>query len=263
MISYINPLKTADKDFINELHRLCDSQGICGCRLLCLFESYGAYGDIIDLWVQYIDGRAVSAAVKYGSDMTLVMSDETDTDELKEFSEMSGAVSVSSDRPFFGGEAAGAVMELGKLIVRELPQGSYVDKDIPLNEAYELMRLCSGRGFLCPSYEDFLLDTSHKQRHGNALCCGIYQGKELCSFAMTSALTENTAVIGAVCTRPSCRNQGYGGAVVYELIRMLGNRRIMLAREIDLNEDFYNELGFYAFADPKIGMDGKIYQRRM
>lgn len=244
MIIYIDAQKMADTGFRSELKDLCRSQGICGCRLLCLVEGYGGYGNIIDLWVQYSDGRMTSAAVKYGADMTVVMSGGTDAAELRGFIEMTGAAAVSFDRPFYEAGAVGAVMECREIRKAVLPQDTRTETDVPLVQAYELMKKCEGQGFVCPEYEDFMLDASHKLRHGNALCCGLYKNDRLCSFAMTAAMTEDTAVIGAVCTGKEARKQGFGSAVVLSLVNMLGNRRILLARDIDLNENFYKRLGF-------------------
>ncbi len=238
MISYITNIN-------DNIRIFCERGDICGCRALCLIESYGAYGNIIDFWVQYIDDRIVSVIVKYGADMTVVTSDDTDKNELRDFIYATGAKSIVFDRPFYNAEIVGKVMELKEPAENKIPDGCRIEKDVPLNEAYDLIKKCKGKGFVCPSYEDFILDTSHKLRHKRAVCCGLYNNKNtLCSFAMTSAMTDKTAVIGAVCTSPEYRRQGFGGAVVSSLVRMLGDRRILLARTPNENESFYDQLGF-------------------
>ena len=133
MISYITNIN-------DNIRIFCERGDICGCRALCLIESYGAYGNIIDFWVQYIDDRIVSVIVKYGADMTVVTSDDTDKNELRDFIYATGAKSIVFDRPFYNAEIVGKVMELKEPAENKIPAGCRIEKDVPLNEAYDLIK---------------------------------------------------------------------------------------------------------------------------
>lgn len=243
-----------DKIHMPMIAALCNMGGICACRIQCLIESYGRYENLLQLWVQY-DGvnNPTAAAAKYGADMTVLLTDKADIAEIREFVGAVCAASVTSERQIFDGSESGIVMRLyGKSYWQYPGKGISIDFSPELNAVHKLLEQCRGESFVCPSYEDFILDTSHKLRHGCACCCAVIHDGIPISYAMTAAMTDSSAIIGAVCTHPDFRKQGYGSLCVGSLIEKLDGREILLMRANGENEKFYQKLGFEN--------SGKFYQ---
>ncbi len=242
-----------EKTYITDLKKLCGKSSVTACRIMSLYESYGQY-ELAQFWVQYnSNGKAVSAISKYGGDMTVCMTDNTDTDELKRFMAVIGAASVTSEKPISECRESGIVMRLTEREKLKLCSTDIrFDFTPSLPEVYRLLKQCEGDGFAVPEYEDFLLDTSHRLRHETALCCAVVKDNKPLSFAMTAALSSDTAVIGAVCTHPDYRRTGLGAECVSRLIQQLQGREILIMREKNQNEEFYQTLGFEN--------EGKFYQ---
>ncbi len=242
-----------EKKHISAIKALCSESSVTACRIKSLYESYGQYG-LAQFWVQYdSDGKAVSTLSRYGGDMTIYLTENSDTEELKDFITVVGAASVTSEKLIYESSKSGVIM---RLTDRKKLKFCNTDTEYEfapsLPEVYRLLKQCKGDGFAVPEYEDFLLDTSHRLRHSTALCCAVVRNNEPLAFAMTAALSEKTAVIGAVCTHPDHRRTGLGAECVSKLIQQLNGREILIMREQNRNEQFYNSLGFEN--------EGKFYQ---
>ncbi|MBQ8132885.1 MAG: GNAT family N-acetyltransferase [Clostridia bacterium] len=241
-----------EKKHISALKALCSESSVTACRIKSLYESYGQYG-LAQFWVQYdSDGKAVSALSRYGGDMTVYLTENSDMEELKDFITVVGAASVTSEKPVYERSKSSVIMRLtDREKLKWYSTDISFDFTPSLSEIYRLLKQCEGDGFAVPEYEDFLLDTSHRLRHGTALCCAVVKNGKPLAFAMT-ALSDNTAVIGAVCTHPDYRRTGLGAECVSKLIQQLNGREILIMREQNRNEQFYNSLGFEN--------EGKFYQ---
>ncbi len=254
-----------DHERSNDLKVFVRQRNIYACRIACLLESYGTEHDFARFWLQYNDmGEVVSAVASYYADASVLLTDKSDLQELAELIEMMGCASVLSRVPLFKekGEAdSGIVMSLcedrisDKLSYKSTAPEMKIIHEPDISMVYRLLKGCSGEGFEVPAYEDFLLDMSHKTRHGTALCTALmYEGK-LISAAMTVAQSKECAVIGAAATDKAYRGHGCGSICVRELCTRLTEmyrspghtdmkNRIFIMRSRDRNESFYNKLGF-------------------
>ena len=229
-----------DEKNAGELSVLVNAADINACRISCLLESYGTRYDFAKFWLQYDDsGKPVSAAAKYYSDITVFTTENSDADELREFIGITGSnkFAVNNDSVIM------------RLVCREeistvLKGGAEFVYTPDLNNVYRLLELCRESGFDVPQYEDFILDMSHKLRHGTSKCIAVEYKGEYAACAMTVAQSEICAVIGAVAVKKEYRRLGFGSVCVSELCRMLGNREIFIVRLKDRNKEFYEQLGF-------------------
>ncbi len=241
-----------DKEKISVISALCsECADICSCRILFLINGYGNYSGLISLWVQY-DKENVPAAVlvKYGGDMTVWLGENADVDEIAEFVNIVGASSVLSVGKLFENSECGFVMKLEREKIIDCRIGNCTADFSPdLSSVHKLLEMCGGKGFESPSYEDFILDTSHNLRHSCADCCAVMSGDTLVSYAMTTAMTDNSAIIGAVCTHPEYRKLGYGSLSISLLINRLGKRNIFIMTAGKENEFFYKRLGFCNYGE--------------
>ena len=233
MIFYI------DSGKIDDFLKLVYAENIYACKIACLLESYELKYDFAEFWVQYENEMPVTAVSKFYGDMTVYATAQTDFDELKEFLLITGFSSVLCEREIFPDGYSGIVME--KVSVN-LDEKAEVNPD--LNEVYRLLESCQSDTFEVPSYEDFILDMSHKIRHETALCVGIREGEKLVAAAMTVAQSKTCAVIGAVATDKDYRYSGYGSQCVKALCHLLDGKEIFIMRDESENEDFYKSMGF-------------------
>lgn len=243
----INFIDCKDKEKIKKaLNSCCDSENIFSCRILCLVNSYGDYNELISIWIQYDENNHSTAVIiKYGGDMTVSLGEKADIIEIREFIALVGSTSVLSEKELFYGSESGVIMKLCERNSCNYQSSDLsVDFSPDLSEVHELLHICNSESFECPSYEDFILDTSHKLRHNCAYCCSVISCEKIVSYAMTSAMTDKSAVIGAVCTRQEYRGNGYGTLCVNSLISRLLEREIFLMRAMGENESFYKNLGF-------------------
>ncbi len=245
MIAYID---SHDGNSLKSVEKLCSAGGVCACRIMCLINSYSVYDGLLQLWLQYDGSMApTSVILKYAADMTVLASNGTDISELKEFILAVGAASISSEIEIFEGSREDVIMRLGekKQIDKNDSENTFVfDNEVFLSEAYMLLKSCETEKFICPSEADFMLDTSHKIRHDQAHCCELMIKEKPAAFVMTAALTDECAVIGAVCTDPRYRNKGFGSTCIRRLIELLGSRDIYIVRAVLEHEAFYRSLGF-------------------
>ncbi len=241
MIIYtdINDITSCEK-----LKELCSCGGVCACRSICLADSYAAYPGLLEAWFQYDgNGDVCSSAVKYGGDMTVVLSEKSDIPELRDFILAAGAYSVISEVGIFPDSSHAIIMKRKRS--RTAADGRCRHyPDVSLKDAYDLLKSCRSETFTIPQYEDFLLDASHRLRHGTAHCCALYEEEQPVSFAMTAALSETQAVIGSVCTAGEYRRRGCGSACINALCTLLGDRELFIVRAEGENKDFYRSLGF-------------------
>lgn len=225
--------------YLSDFEKFCLATDVCAARIWNLYTSYHAYENIVDLWVQYEENQMISAVSRYGDSMT-VYSVHQNNAELREFLQIQYFSSVLSNHLIFKDSEIYQVMKLKK--PEEISENHFISFDIHLQDSYLLLQKSSLRNL--PKYEDFMLDTSHKLRHETALCAGIYLENQLRAFAMTTAISESTAVIGSVCVDKDFRRRHLGSICVSALIRKLKDRKIFIIREKEKNQEFYQKLGF-------------------
>lgn len=233
MIYYLN------NKYLWDFKKFCLAKDVCAARIWNLYTSYHAYGNIVDFWVQYGENQVISAVSRYGGSMT-VYSVHPNNAELREFLQIQYFSSVLSNHLILKDSEIYQVMKLKKQ--KEISENYLISFDINLQDSYLLLQNSSLLNL--PKYEDFILDTSHKLRHETALCAGIYLKNQLRAFAMTTAISESTAVIGSVCVDKDFRRQHLGSICVSALIQKLKDREIFIIREKEKNQEFYQKLGF-------------------
>ncbi len=243
MISYV------DNNNLSMLEEFLSGQNnIYSCRISCLLKSYGLGYDFAGFHIQTDEAGNVTAAFgKYYSDMTVCLTESSDIDELSEFLSVCGFSSLlcGAVLPIGGSFDSGMIMELKKPVPQKaLPDGMRFDTAPPLRDVWTLLKSCEGRDFEVPEYEDFLIDMSHKLRHGTARCIAVQSGQEITASSMTVSESDDCAIIGAVASQKAHRRIGIGSACVTRLCSELRNRTVFIMRDENKNESFYNSLGF-------------------
>lgn len=243
-------IKIADKDFdCGTLIKAMSRDNPFGCRIYSLYACYVCNLPFVDFWVQIVNNTCVSAIGRLGTQFIVQLSSMSDTEEISAFLRVAGATSVLCDNKyrlelFEESKATGAVLKFfgSPYDIKE----NYKICTPEIKEAYELLALCREEGFEAPDFESFNLDVSHKLRHNAIRMIGLREDGSLNAVAMTVAETETDAVLGAVASRPDCRNRGYGSFMVKSLTNELlkEKKSVYLHRAIDKNISFYSNLGY-------------------
>ncbi len=130
-------------------------------------------------------------------------------------------------------------------------QSTMPASEIPLvqpspREMYPLLSAVFGDTM--PPFETWYVDVSHKIRHGLCQTIGVEVEGKLVSCAMTVALTDTTAVIGAVATQETHRKRGFAAQCLRGLIgnvrKTNPNMEILISPKNDGAKHLYSALGF-------------------
>lgn len=230
-----------------ELNRLIQVRDPFACRIACLFESYGTGYDFCSFYIQYSDsGKPVSALSVYYSDINVYLTEKSDTGELSDFLTAKGFSSLLCSRPILKNRPSGTgiIMELKHIPSGVNAEGIHIPEPENLTRVWKLLKECEAEDFSVPSYEDYILDMSHKLRHGTALCITAEHNGELIGTASALFLSEYCGLIGAVAVRQDYRRRGVGAGCVSRIIKRLEGRNIYLMRSPDKHKNFYTRLGF-------------------
>ncbi len=148
--------------------------------------------------------------------------------------------------------------EIGSLLHREVSEKSIMrlqttlpTPEIPLiqpspREMYPLLSAVFGDTM--PPFETWYVDISHKIRHGLCHTIGVQDNGKLVSCAMTVALTDTIAVIGAVATAETHRKRGYAAQCLRGLTQNVRtikpDTEILISPKNDGAKRLYTALGF-------------------
>lgn len=223
-----------------------------GCKILSTASAYGTELPFAQFWLQFSDDNEPIAAIsKLDSTLTLCTSSSCNYKELKDFIEILDVKDILCDLQT--AEALNLKIERhGEIMVyHNTSKTVQTDSKEPprLKEVYELLCACRAETFTPPEFEPFYLDMSHRIRHGAASIAGIYRNGALISCAMTSAQTQEAAVLSAVAAHPDFQRQGFGRLAVNTLISQLPQKLIFIFRAENENKEFYRSLHFESYGE--------------
>lgn len=220
------------------------------CRIVSLYTSYGPTLSFVDYWIVIDDEskKCTGAIARSGTDFILVLSDESDLEEISAFMRVAGASTVICSGRYelelFGYQTATGPI-LSRNTVSEKPKT--IETTTPnIKDVYSLIVASADENFIPPSFDDFYVDVNHKLRHETMRLFGICENDKLSAVAMTVAESDNGAVIGAVACLPEMRNKGYGSYIVNYLTDILVSegKCVYVHRAENANKSFYENLGF-------------------
>ncbi len=245
-------IRYTDESLLPSLEKFLSAAGtddVCACRIGCLLESYGIRYDFAVFHLQITEKGAITgAAVRYYHDMTVFLTDESDTDEWRSFLRMTGFHSLLSRQALLSERSAEPVTVM--TLTKPVPTLCPPPKDFTLTcepslpALWQLWKRCESSDFAVPPYEDFLPDISHKLRHNTARIHALLHGGKPAASAVTVSQTAYSAVIGGVAADTDYRRRGLGSYCVQSLCHSLSGRKIFLMRDPRRHARFYGRLGF-------------------
>ena len=243
----INSATDAD-NFIKEVQAISADDPFA-CRIISLCRSYNPDLVFVDYWlVQDENGKNTGAIARNGSNFILLLTDDSDIEEVSSFMRVAGASAVICDGRYELDFTGGKTLE-GKVLVRNTAfedeeELSFIEPDI--KSAYELIQKSADENFVPPNFEDFYVDVNHKLRHNTSRLIGIEEDGSPAAVAMTIAESDHAAVLGAVSCDPEYRRRGFGSSLIKHITNILvsENKAVYLHRAENANAEFYKNLGF-------------------
>lgn len=216
------------------------------CRLISLCRTYPPALPFVDYWlIRDENGACTGAVARNGTAFILCLTEKSALPEVNAFLLMAGAKEVlcgDFSLDGFRRTSEGVILQAKK--AAEGTGRPIIEPAI--RDAYAVLTACAGPLFQPPAWEDFLVDVSHKLRHGAMRLAGTEQNGGLAAVAMTVAEDEHSAVIGAVACHPDFRRTGCGSAVTAHLVNALlsEGKQVFVHRAAHENAAFYAALGF-------------------
>lgn len=242
-------LKRATIDDFKAIEDFCD-RDICGIKSLCQIKAYGFERDFLEIWCMKNEEEISTVIARFYDDITIASSDKTDVDQLKVFLDMFYWKTVMCSEwlckkfqleNFTVKKAYKYLAESSDFYAEALTEDDFscayslISREIP--GSFKNNR---------EAYLSFLSDYTFRERRGLARgFCTHCEGK-LSSIAITSAETQNNAIISGVACDSTLRKKGLGKNTVYAIAENLmkdGKRPFVIALN-ESAEGFYEHIGF-------------------
>jgi len=231
-----------DTELIKEL--TCRS--LLGTRIYCYALCYGFGKSFVDFWAS--DSAVVA---RFENTYTIKAKPETDCSELREFIDILGASQIVTDESTaLSMGFSDADVKSGYLFSSDIcPEDDAQELDERLiPELYSIISeaIPDSFGKDKNSYLSFLSDYMYRKNRGFSRAFGVIDEGSLVSTAITSAETEDSAIISGVACKSSCRKFGYGKKTVLTLVSALKkqNKNVYVIALNDSAKGFYEHIGF-------------------
>lgn len=207
-------------------------------RILALMKSYGTSYHFATFYRQIIDGKITAVISKLDNDLTLALDEGFDNTELVRFFCVTGHASILCPSEFqFGAKYdEGIIMQSEKKL--NLPSIEAIVDEYP-----KLMDLYNFIDYENQDFKSWYVDISHRVRHNTAKAYTLNVDGFIVSSGILSSIFEDKAVLSAVRTQDEFRNMGYASYLVSYICNDVRGC-VYLMREANINESFYNRLGF-------------------
>ena len=242
-------LKIADKSDINELTDFLGN-GIISLRILSYFIAYGTEREFVRFFIHY-DDNGIQSIISFFEDSALIeATDEADFGEISSFLSMN-SFSVLSCRK----EVADSLgfqnyeSKQGYVYAGDDKENSAENlKEEHIKEVYNLISESIPGSFekTKEAYLSFVSDYTFRERRSLARGKCITENGEVVACALTSAETEDKALLSGVAASKLIKGKGYGKKVVISLVNDLlkNNKTPYVIALNDSAKGFYEHIGF-------------------
>ena len=217
-------------------------------RIKSNLSAYGCSYPFARFWAQYDENGEITAVLSdLSGAFTLTFSDSADTEEINALLHFSdcGSVFLNKEKADILGEN---IKKSGDILrFAQDTAGAYeTDVFCDMKQAFALIEENSGESVIKLDFLEWLSDFTFKSNRNKARLRALNADGELLSFAMTSAETENAAVISGVFTRKDKRKQGFGEKVLLSLTQSLlsENKKVYIMTAEKSLSGYYRKRGF-------------------
>ena len=238
-------LRILDNNDIDSVKNL-SAGSLLGTRILCYALCYGFDKSFVDFWASE---NVVIA--RFENTFTIKAFPDADFDELREFIDIIGATEIVTDK--YTAEALGIADFIVKSGYRYVGETCVYDNVSAVNEdlMFQLYSIISKAipdsfGKDRDSYLSFLSDYMYRNRRGYSRAYGVFVDDKLVSTAITSAETDDSAIISGVACDEEYRKFGYGKKTVLTSASLLNkeNKNVYVIALNDSAKGFYERIGY-------------------
>lgn len=242
-------LKLAEGDNFNDIYGFLEKSGAIGGRIGAYLKCYGTKMNFIYFWSQEINDKISAVISKVDGNMTVCADGNCDFEELREF------VDIIGFKTLFARESTLLKMKItpyrkGDILMYNSETTNDISIPVSVNAdlklAYSLFKANVSESISDFEYLPWLSDFTYKRNRNSARVLCYEQDKKQVTFAMTSAETDNNALISGVVTDKNYRNKGLASKVVTALADSLlkENKKVFVMTATDKNKKFYENNGF-------------------
>lgn len=201
-----------------------------------------------EFWAQYDENEKITAVLsKINGECTLVFSDGANKAEIIAFLNFVGYNSLFLDAQ--KADALGICPDSqGDILCFDgnTQESPSADDSADMKAVFELISENEGKNVIKLDYLEWLSDFTFKSNRDAARLKALTRDGTLVSFAMTSAETENSAIISGVFTKENCRRQGMGKRVLTALCQTLveKNKKVYILTAEKKMTAYYEKAGF-------------------
>lgn len=211
--------------------------------------AYGFDRDFLNVWIEKSGDEINTVIAKFYDNMTVVTSSEK-VDEIKEFMLMVGFASLEADAVICN-KLGFKADSIKKAYVFSGKAENFGAEDLGeqyYKALYDLVCENISDSFMKSkeAYLSFISDFTFRKRRTLARCKGFTENYKLVSSVITSAESENSALLSAVASDISVRGKGYGKKTVLSMVDELlkENKKVFVIALNESAESFYEHLGF-------------------
>ncbi len=231
---------------IKEIEKFEEFNGVNSPLIPRIFSAFKYKSGSDNAWKQVDDnGKIIAYLSSVDGNFTLITTENTDYEEIKEFLVFCGCSSVVSDVPFTSSAKSYALF---KFVGAENSKMDFdycsLENTSTVNQYKNFYSLifADAKG----DFDLWYCDFSKKIVNNDAKAICLKQGETLVSIATAPMIYKNRAIISGVYTLENYRKQGFSRATIKRLVKELNNDNIT---EIYLwcekyLEEFYTESGF-------------------
>lgn len=211
-------------------------------RIACLFDCYYNVLPSVQFWKQTdINGEVLAYISKSENNITLFAEKNADFEELKSF------IFKTGGRLFCGGDNlrslnTGLYSRCGEELI--FKGNGIKDSGFTDNPDMKSLHAALSKEFETADYETFYADVFYRRRKARIHFSTYQEDGKTAASAMTTAESENCAVIGGVFTDIDRRGEGLGKRAVLSICEKLSDKTVLVcARDADV-VGFYKKCGF-------------------
>lgn len=244
MIRLLESLSEAHRD---ELVTFC-SAGLLGVKAIGPLLSYGTDYDFVRSWEQRDNsGTLLSFLSSFYGDLVVYSSadlSEEAVSELREFLQVISWNTLTAVPELTGTPRTGCLMKLDQgreCCAVPTTEPVQVRENCELRTFYDLLAR-NNPGYFPADYPDWLVDFSHRIRHGTAFSVLLEHDGRFVSTAAALSVTGPAVFLGAVSTNPECRGKHYANTCIQYLADRYADRTVYLMCMPE-KQTFYEKTG--------------------